>query len=122
MKLLSLFLCVPLLASAGTASFYGWDHAGKRMANGQRFDPRAMTCASWFYPLGTRLKVTADNGLACSVTVSDRGPHRRFVRQGRVIDLSLAAFEKLAGKELGLIEVTIEKSPAPAGALPHKRR
>lgn len=69
-----------------------------------------LTCASWDYPLGTRLKVTEiHNHLSVIVTVNDRGPARRLYRQGRKIDLSQSAFEKLDGLALGLAEVTIEK-------------
>lgn len=107
---LALLLLLPAVASAATASWYGWEHAGRPMADGRPFDPRALTCASWFHPLGTRLRVTS-GASSVVVTVTDRGPHRRLVRQGRVIDLSLAAFEKLAGKELGLVAVTIQTIP-----------
>jgi rare lipoprotein A (peptidoglycan hydrolase) len=43
------------------------------------------------------------------VIITDRGPAKRLVRQGRVIDLSAAAFRRLAGAELGLVEVTTIK-------------
>jgi len=42
----------------GTASWYGEEHRGKRMANGHRFDPDKLTAASWFYPLGTNVRVS----------------------------------------------------------------
>jgi rare lipoprotein A len=84
------------------------------MANGQPFDPDKLTAASWFYPLGTKVRVTLKtppyiNSIPPSVlvTITDRGPARRLVRQGRKIDLAAAAFKQLAHPELGLIEVTI---------------
>ena len=43
------------------------------------------------------------------VTVNDRGPAWRLVRQGRTIDLSSVAFAKLADPKLGLIRVKITK-------------
>src|SRR6516162_1226131 len=42
----------------GLASWYGEEHRGKLMANGKRFDPDKLTAASWFYPLGTKVRVT----------------------------------------------------------------
>lgn len=99
----------------GTASWYGEEHRGRLMANRQRFNPDRLTCASWFHPLGTRLVITRTDGIPGSVEVevTDRGPHRRFVRQGRVIDLSRAAFERLEGLEMGLLSVRISPVQGP---------
>jgi rare lipoprotein A len=96
------------------ASWYGEDHRGRLMANGKPFDPDKLTAASWFYPLGTKVRVTLKspyylNAVPPSVlvTITDRGPARRLVRQGRKIDLAAAAFKQLAHPDLGLVEVTI---------------
>lgn len=82
------------------------------MANGKRFNPDKLTAASWFYPLGTRVRVTIRSPefeqRSVLVTITDRGPAKRLVGQGRVIDLGRAAFEKIAEPDLGLVEVTIE--------------
>src|SRR5256885_351299 len=40
------------------ASWYGEEHRGRLMANGKRFNPDKLTAASWFYPLGTTVRVT----------------------------------------------------------------
>lgn len=57
------------------ASWYGNREGGERMANGKRFDPTAMTCASRTYPLNTILQVTsAHSKKKVIVTVTDRGP------------------------------------------------
>ena len=92
----------------GMASWYGETHRGKLMANGERFDPGKLTAASWFYPLGTRVRVSL-NGFSCSVivTITDRGPAHRLVNEGRIIDLAEAAFAQLAGTSLGLVPVTV---------------
>ena len=37
----------------GTASWYGIQHQGRKMANGKQFDRRKLTAASWYFPLGT---------------------------------------------------------------------
>lgn len=96
--------------AADLATWYGPEHQGKRMANLRRFDYRRLTCASWHYPLGTKLLVTSEQGLSVTVEVTDRGPNKRLMRKdGRSIDLSLTAFERLAGKELGLLPVTITR-------------
>lgn len=103
----------------GLASWYGEAHRGKPMANGQPFNPTRLTAASWFYPLGTRVKVTLDSdpGRSVIVTITDRGPARRLVRQGRVIDLSRAAFEALAPSRLGLITVFLQPASSPGSHL-----
>jgi rare lipoprotein A (peptidoglycan hydrolase) len=43
------------------------------------------------------------------VAITDRGPARRLVREGRIIDLSLTAFATLADPDLGLIPVKVER-------------
>ena len=111
MKLIPLLIVLSVIGvnlRADTASWYGEEHRGKLMANGRPFNPDALTAASWFHPLGTRLRVTSGDS-SVVVTITDRGPARRLVRQGRVIDLSAAAFRRLAGPELGLVDVTIIK-------------
>lgn len=99
----------------GLASWYGEEHRGKLMANGHPFDPDKLTAASWFYPLGTRVRVTVSSpefeARSVTVTVTDRGPAKRLVQQGRVIDLARAAFEKIAHPDLGLIAVVVEPVP-----------
>lgn len=94
--------------TTGKASYYGAKHAGRLMANGEPFDPKALTCASWFYPFGTKLKVTSlDTGMSVVVVVTDRGPSQHF-RRKRIIDLSQAAFECIAPLCWGLDDVKVE--------------
>jgi len=92
--------------STGLASWYGEEHRGKPMANGEPFDPEALTAASWFFPLGTWVKVACGDR-SVTVEITDRGPAQRLVRQGRVIDLSHAAFTRLDDPKRGLIPVEI---------------
>ena len=94
--------CLAPTAWSQTASWYGEAHRGLPMANGRPFNPDRLTAASWFYPLGTWLEVR-HGGKSVRVQVTDRGPARRLVRQGRVIDLSRAAFARLAPTRVGLI-------------------
>ena len=85
----------------GVASWYGEKYRGRPTANGELFDPGAMTAAHRTLPFGTRLLVKRGSR-SVVVTVNDRGP---FV-PGRDLDLSWGAFRKLADPDLGLIEVT----------------
>jgi rare lipoprotein A len=101
-------MCCFACQAADKASWYGEEHRGLPMANGKPFNPDKLTAASWFYPLGTRVVVTHDDR-SVVVEITDRGPAKRLVKQGRKIDLSRAAFAKLADPDLGLIEVTVEK-------------
>lgn len=99
---------------AGEASYYTKASCLREgtsgiMANGKALDDTKLTCASWFYPFGTRLRVTASrNNRSVVVVVSDRGPAKRLVQKGRIIDLSQAAFEALADLKLGVILVKTE--------------
>lgn len=88
----------------GRASCYGESYRGKRMANGDRYDPDRRTCAAWRWPLGTFLRVEHGNR-SVIVQVTDRGPN--IAPRDRVIDLSLAAFEALAPSKVGLIDVSV---------------
>lgn len=92
------------------ASWYGEAHRGKRMANGRKFNPDHLTAASWFYSLGTKVRVTSADGRRRTVvvTITDRGPARELVRDGRAIDLSHAAFRQLASPADGLVAVRLE--------------
>ena len=99
---------------SGHASFYGEEYRGRITASGAPFDPDAMTAASWDFPLGSRVRVTHGER-AIVVTITDRGPSRRLREQGRVLDLSEAAFARLAPVSVGVIGVSValdDKSPA----------
>ena len=89
----------------GKASYYGPNFAGKKTACGEIFNPRDLTAAHETYPCGTVLKVTnTDNGKSVLVRVNDHFPGTK----GRVIDLSEAAFERLASKDRGVIPVKLK--------------
>ena len=89
----------------GTASWYGEQHQGRKMANGKRFDRHKLTAASWYFPLGTTIRVVnIRNGESVIVTITDRGPNFRL---HRLIDLSEAAAERLDYVEKGLTPVVL---------------
>ena len=96
----------------GLASWYGEEHRGKLMANGKRFNPDKFTAASWYYPLGAKVRVTVKTPAAPArsvvVTITDRGPAKEYVRDGRIIDLSHAPFKQLAPPCLGLVTVVVQ--------------
>jgi rare lipoprotein A len=101
----------------GIASWYGEELRGKLMANGKKFNPNKLTAASWFYPLGTFVRVTTNDGFqkkSVVVKITDRGPAKRLVKEGRIIDLGHAAFAKLAHPDLGLVFVTVEPVDLPS--------
>jgi rare lipoprotein A (peptidoglycan hydrolase) len=93
----------------GTASWYGAKHQGRKMANGQRFDRHKLTAASWYFPLGTKIRVeNVKNGESVIVTITDRGPNLRL---HRILDLSQAAAERLGYVGEGLTPVFLYPVP-----------
>ena len=92
----------------GIASWYSETDPGilPTTANGEIFDDRQLTCASWDYPFNTKLKVTnLKNGKEVICRVNDRGPAKRL---GRLIDLTKTAFKKIADTQKGLIQVSVK--------------
>src|SRR6202790_5316419 len=87
----------------GTASWYGAQHQGQKMASGQRLDRNKLTAASWYFPLGTKIRVVnVENGESVVVTITDREPNLRL---HRILDLSQAARERLGYVGQGLTPV-----------------
>jgi rare lipoprotein A len=92
----------PASAVASTAKLYGHNDAGVA----SWFNAPDNTCAHRTLPFGTMVKVTrVKNGAVAFCKVNDRGP---TIATGRLIDLSMDTFAKLAAPEAGLIDVTIE--------------
>ncbi|MFO0627853.1 MAG: septal ring lytic transglycosylase RlpA family protein [Polyangiales bacterium] len=87
----------------GDASFYSDRLAGNTTANGERYDPEALTAAHRTLRFGTRVEVRRSNGARVVVCINDRGP---FVG-GRVIDLSRAAAEALGILRVGVAPVAL---------------
>jgi rare lipoprotein A len=87
----------------GVASWYGRQHQGRKMANGQRFDRHRFSAACWWFPLGTVIRVVnLENSKSVVVTITDRGPNHRL---NRVLDLAEAAAEQLDYLNRGLVRV-----------------
>lgn len=83
-----------------TASWYGERYRGKPTASGELFDPDKLTAAHRRLPFGTKVRCQLGKKFVV-VTITDRGP---FVK-GREIDLSRAAFQRLANTDAGLIQI-----------------
>jgi len=89
----------------GLASFYAMGYQGRETASGERFDQLANTAAHRTLPFDTLVSVkNLENNRSVVVRINDRGP---FV-EGRIIDLSHSAFDRIGDPEAGLIEVEIE--------------
>jgi rare lipoprotein A len=89
----------------GVATWYGSQFAGKKTANGERFDPGAMTAAHRKLPFGTWVEVRRpDTGRSVRVRVNDRGP---WGDARRVIDLSRAAAKELGMLGEGMVKVEL---------------
>jgi len=100
----------------GKASFYGDKFHGRTTASGDVFDASDLTAAHRIYPFGTWLRVTnTENGQSVDVRVNDRGP---YGDSQRILDLSKAAFERIAPLSRGVIWVTIQKIQASAVVAP----
>ena len=88
----------------GVASYYSRFYQGRRTSSGTRYDPKKMTAAHPWLPLGTRLRVTATNGRSVDVVVTDR-----MSATHRIIDLSVIAAQKLGIVGRGLAEVSLSR-------------
>lgn len=93
----------PMPVHGQTATYYHPSLAGRKMANGQRYNPHAMTAASNSYRLGQRVKVTnRRTGKSVTATITDRCGNCS-------IDLSKAAFRRIASPKQGRVAVKITK-------------
>lgn len=89
----------------GAASFYSDRLAGNTTANGETYDPDALTAAHRTLRFGTRVRVVREgDGRSVVVCVNDRGPYV----DGRVIDLSRAAAAALGMIRAGVVDVSLE--------------
>ncbi len=89
----------------GVASWYGEPFHGRRTSSGEIYDMHKFTAAHLTLPFGTLVWVTDfDTGKSVVVRINDCGP---FV-EGRIIDLSFAAAEKLEMVHKGLARVGLK--------------
>ena len=95
MRFLFAILCTlvaagPAGAQTATVSWYGSHWAGRKTANGERFNPHDFTAASKTLPMGTKLLLRRGSR-SVVVRINDRGPYIK----GRSLDLSWAAANHL---------------------------
>lgn len=90
---------------SGKASFYADKFEGRLTASGEKYKHAKLTAAHKTLPFGTRVRVTnTANKKTVDVVINDRGPYV----DGRIIDLSKSAAEKLDFIQQGLADVTVE--------------
>ena len=96
----------PSEVRAGVATWYGASFHGQIMSDGRPYDMYdPSTTAANLYPLGTWLRVTrTTTGQSIEVQVTDHGAFR----YPDIVDLSYAAFQKLADPAVGVISVQVE--------------
>jgi rare lipoprotein A len=91
--------------ATGMASWYGDAFHGRKTANGEIYDKRALSAASPTMPLPSYARVTnLGNGYSVIVRVNDRGPYAA----GRVMDMSSRVADVLDFKRLGTAHVKVE--------------
>ena len=94
-----------LHALQGIASWYGGKFHGRRTASGERYDMNAMTACHPTLPFGTVVRVVnLDNNRSVVVRITDRG----YLYNGRILDLSFGAAQKLAMIQPGVAPVKLE--------------
>ena len=86
----------------GIASWYGPGFHGNLTANGEVYDMHGISAAHKTLPFGTIVKVVdLETGRTVVVRINDRGP---FI-EGRIIDLSKGAAERLGIVQKGITKV-----------------
>jgi rare lipoprotein A len=89
----------------GYASWYGKKFNGHNTSNGEVYDMYAMTGAHKTLPIPSYVRVkNLDNGKSVVVRINDRGPFH----QGRIVDLSYAAAQRIGIHKTGTGRVEVE--------------
>ncbi|MCY4614020.1 MAG: septal ring lytic transglycosylase RlpA family protein [Nitrospira sp.] len=107
----------------GVASWYGEEtrrqKGGHMTANGEAFNPMALTAAHKYLPLPINVRVTnLENGRSIVVRVNDRGPFPSVNNPNsgkRIIDLSYGAAKRLGFHRKGLARVRVKVIPVKVG-------
>jgi rare lipoprotein A len=90
----------------GVASWYGGVFNGRKTASGEVYDMNAMTACHPSLPFGSIVRVVnAHNHRSVVVRITDRGD---LVEEGRIIDLSYGAAQKLGMTWNGIAHVDLQ--------------
>lgn len=89
----------------GKASFYADKFDGHPTASGEKYRHNKLTGAHKTLPFGTKVRITnTANNAVVEIIINDRGPYV----EGRIVDVSKSAAEKLGFINQGLADVTLE--------------
>jgi rare lipoprotein A len=100
----------PIRTEVGYATWYTAPYRGRKAANGQVFDDRALTAAHRTLPMGSLIVVTnLKTGQSSAMRITDRGP---FV-SNRAVDLTIASAKATGVYRAGLVRVRIDVFQAP---------
>lgn len=89
----------------GVASWYGGVFNGRKTASGERYNMYAMTACHPTLPFGTKVRV---KNLANKKTVDVRITDRGYLYDGRILDLSYAAAQRISMTKAGVAPVEIQ--------------
>ena len=104
----------------GIASWYGGVFNGRTTASGEVFNMYAMTACHPTLPFGSVVRVVnRSNHRSVVVRITDRGD---LVKEGRVIDLSFGAAERLGMTWDGLARVDLQVLALGSRSTPRKIR
>ena len=88
----------------GIASWYGGVFNGRHTASGEIFDMNALTACHPTLPFGSLVRVVNRENKRSVVRITDRG----YLYDGRILDLSYGAAQKLAMIKPGTTRVDLE--------------
>jgi len=104
-SLLTVFTFASAQVQTGKASFYSDKFEGQPTASGEKYKHNKLTAAHKSLPFGTKVRITnLANNQSVEVIINDRGPYV----DGRIIDVSKSAAEKLGFISQGLADVSLE--------------
>jgi rare lipoprotein A len=100
----------PILSETGMATWYTAPYKGRKAANGQVFNDRALTAAHRTLPMGSLITVTnLRTGQSAAMRITDRGP---FV-DGRILDLTIASAKATGIYSVGTAQVRLDVYQTP---------
>jgi rare lipoprotein A len=102
----------PLATEVGLATWYTAPYKGRKAANGEVFDDRALTAAHRTLPMGSLIVVTnLKTSQSSAMRITDRGPFS----DDRILDLTIASAKATGVYRTGLTRVRLDvyRTPKP---------